>query len=182
MTTQTLNEAQTRRLRQLFRISDADRDGQVDVKDHLLAFGRLARLRRDGVVPSARETLATVAQRFEFLRAADADGDSRVTEDEYLAHCAREFAGREALSDEARQYVRAAFDAYDVDHDGVIGLADYVLVHIAYGLDPRVCCVVGRFNEFDRDGDGKLHLDEFMELTTRFFLSRDDVPFLLCVE
>ena len=103
------------------------------------------------------------------LRAADSDGDGRVTLDEALAF-------RESFTPEAVvTFAQAVFPVLDADGDGAIGLDEYRTLLTTSKIDPAVADDV--FPKLDRDGDGRFTLPEFEQLYLDYFLSDDsDAP------
>lgn len=176
------DDTREQRFRRWFRIFDANHDGHIDEQDFVILFERVANVRRATHGP-LRDMLGQAARvRFQQILAADTDGDGRVTEAEYLAAA---FAQRDPgpeLDEMHEGLARGGFASFDVDGDGALNLQDYVLTHIAFGLNPRLADVVARFELLDTDHNGVITLAEFMPNYHRHQLSEDRMPFLLCVD
>ena len=61
-------------------------------------------------------------------------------------------------------------------------LHDYVLTHVAFGLDPPLQEVVDRFRHFDFNGDGVITFDEYLANYRRHQFSDDVMPFYFCAD
>lgn len=171
-----MSEARQTRFKRIFALYDANHDGHIDESDWVIIYERLAAMRK-GPGPSREQLVQAARVRFQSMREADADGDGRITEEEFLAHAARSHTGP-ALSPSALELAHATFRAWDADGDGVINLADSVRAHVAFGLDPRVSEVIATFNRFDLDGDGVIQQGEFLEAYATVLLSDAEVPFI----
>lgn len=175
-------ESRRERYRRWFRVFDANHDGHIDEQDFVLLFERMATARRAKAGPARERLGEAVRTRFNMILAADADGDGKVSEAEYLAAALAQVdpgPGLDALHD---ALARGGFASFDVDGDGLINLQDYVLTHVAFGQNPRIADVIARFELLDSDGNGVITLEEFMPGYRRHQLSDDEVPFLLCVD
>ncbi len=88
----------------LFSYFDVNHDGVIDVSDFVAITQRASSFLPVGA-PPAEEVLHAARLRFSWFRKADTDADRRVSADEWMAHCAKEFAG-EGLSGEAEAFAR----------------------------------------------------------------------------
>lgn len=182
MTTPPPDDSLRDRFRRWFRIFDANHDGHIDEQDFVILFERVATVRRATSGP-AREILGQAARmRFQKILEADADGDGRVTEDEYLAAALAQHDPGPDLDAIHDGLARGGFASFDVDGDGVISLQDYALTHVAFGLDPRLSAVVARFDHWDLDKNGVITLDEFLPNYRRHQLADVAMPFFFCTD
>ena len=162
----------------LFSYFDVNRDGVIDVSDFVAITQRASSFLPVGAAPS-EEVLHAARVRFSWFRKADSDADRRVTAEEWMAHCAKEFAGN-GLSDEAEAFARAFFRTLDIDQDAAIDFGDYAYAHLAYGRDPTVEALYAGFRALDANGSGKVTLPEFLTAYERFVASdAEDVGGLL---
>ena len=104
--------------------------------------------------PLARRIVATF----------DVDGDGKLDADEWLAACIT-LGPRGTAENKAM----CAFQTYDRDHDGVVGVQDLVqtleeTTHGAVSLTRRLRMAEGLVRRFDANGDGGLEMNEFLHL------------------
>lgn len=177
------SESRRSRFQKWFRVFDVNHDGYIDEKDFVQIFERVASLR--GVAAPSPEMLVEAARvRFTQIARADADGDGRVDEGEYVAAALaqRDPGEGEALDVMHEAMMRGGFASFDVDGDGAVNLADYVLSHAAFGLNPRVADVIDRFRYWDLNRDGRISLEEYAAGYRRHQLSDEDMPFFFCID
>lgn len=169
------NSPRAARHRALFSYFDVTRDGVLDVDDFVAITQRASSFLPAGAPPS-EEVLHAAKVRLAWFRKADVDGDLRVTEDEWMAHCAKEFAGT-SLSPEAEAFARAFFRALDADQDASIDFGDYAYAHLAHGRNPTAEALLAGFRALDANKSGRVSVAEFLAAYTRFVASDDpDAP------
>jgi Ca2+-binding EF-hand superfamily protein len=126
----------------------------------------------DGVV-TADEALAYFRARFTLM---DTDGGGVLSKDEFLDGDPV-LAARAVAQDPLRRDRAPDFAALDLTGNGRVSAEEFVLGRIfAAGradLDERRRRRVALFELLDRDGDGVISRDEYMAVTARYFLSRD---------
>jgi calcium-binding protein CML len=108
------------------------------------------------------QRLAALTQSFTQL---DADGDRKVSLEEFLRHV--------LAAEEVR--LTKAFEALDSDRDGFIGLEEYIVA-----TEPNLG-ILKRFREMDLDKNGLISLDEALQIAAKLYLplSADEVRIMI---
>ena len=101
---------------------------------------------------------------------------------EYLAAAMRLLPASPEMDAIHEALARGGFASFDIDGDGLLNLQDYVLTHVAFGLNPPLQRVVDRFRHFDFNGDGVITFDEYLANYRRHQLSEDVMPFYFCAD
>jgi len=129
------------KLTALFKRMDKNSDGQL-LSSELQAFAKDMALK--SVDDFASEALAS-----------DADGDEKLSLDEFYDHEGADDKGRKKIA-------KLKFDAADKDGDGFLNGREASLVMIM-DADEAVeeAHAVGEIKNLDKNGDGKLNVDEF---------------------
>jgi Ca2+-binding EF-hand superfamily protein len=138
----------------LYKEMDKDGDGKVTAADWAEATGAedLEKLREDAGVGDQELMKGADGEGVALppnLAQADADGDGKVSEDEYMKAC--EAAGTK------KEHCEALWDAADTDGDGFASADDLDRVREAAKQAAQ------DFEEADVDGDGKLSKEEFLK-------------------
>ena len=133
-------------LLQLFTKLDANNDGYVTKKD-------LEKASENGLFLTKKE-------RDFLLKAADADGDKRVSLSEYVNVFADTI--KVVLSPEEEQQLRAQFALLDDNGDGYISKSELRKQCKSTGLTNKH--VVATLQAADLDGDGTISFEEFVQL------------------
>jgi Ca2+-binding EF-hand superfamily protein len=175
------NESREERYRHWFRLFDANGDGYIDEQDYVLMSERLVRASRaSGANPSG--LIEAARNRFAMLKMADTDGDGRVSQAEYLAAALQRREAGSGMDSVHEALARGGFTSFDVDGDGVLDLSDYVLTHVAFGLNPPMQDVVDKFQHFDTNGDGVITFEEFLVNYRKHQLADEPMPFYFCAD
>src|SRR5687768_9888919 len=105
----------------LFKMFDGNGDGFWDESDFEQFFERIARSRgSEPGSPEMQELSQVFMQIWDGLKAADTDGDGRVSLEEAL-----EYQEQNITPEAARSYAQVVFPMLDADGDGEIGLEEY---------------------------------------------------------
>lgn len=75
------------------------------------------------------------------------------------------------LTEEQRQEIKEAFDLFDTDSSGVIDAKELKVAMRALGFEPKKEDVRRILNEIDKNGDGVIKYDEFLEIMTQKMVS-----------
>jgi len=165
-----LTPLQQRKLRYLFSLDDADKDGVVERTDYERIADRLAT--SVGLAPGTpgydqfHERYLGVWATLD--RLADTNRDGKVSCDEYLAAYADILA---ELGASAGGMGQVLFDLADADGDGRIAEREHLALLGAYGV--AADAARESFRRLDQDGDGFIRKDEFMQGAQDFFLGDD---------
>ncbi len=74
---------------------------------------------------------------------------------------------RNELTEEQRQEIKEAFDLFDTDSSGVIDAKELKVAMRALGFEPKKDDVRKILQEIDKNGDGVIKYDEFLEIMTQ---------------
>lgn len=167
-----MTEFQRRKLALMFYRVDTSKDGYVERSDWEHQGQRIAELQgmKSGTAEYGRVISAYGALWDTYFRLADADGDGKVSLDEYLAGV-EQFIALQGYSEDGLAKNRAMFDAVDLDGDGVISIKEYVIVLKAQGCsdeDSRLA-----FSKLDLDRDGKISREEYARAIYDYHVSDD---------
>jgi len=80
---------------------------------------------------------------------------------------------RRELSEEQKQEIKEAFELFDTDKDNAIDYHELKVAMRALGFDVKKADVLKILRDYDRDSTGKIHFDDFKEVTTDWMLDRD---------
>jgi hypothetical protein len=105
-----------------------------------------------------------------------------VSEDEYLAAALQRHGAGADLDAMHDALARGGFTSFDFDGDGVLDLEDYVLTHVAFGLNPPLQDVVDRFQHWDANCDGAITFDEYLASYRAHQLADEPMPFYFCAD
>jgi Ca2+-binding EF-hand superfamily protein len=168
-----LTELQARKIERRFALSDADHDGVLHAEDYERSAHTIAALRGWAPgTPEYRTLHATVLGWWQNIRqAADTTGDGTVTRDEWLAFHDRLLATPGMLDKAAEGMVSIFFYAFDLAGDGAMDVRDYRA--FLQGLGVTDAAAEDVFPMLDRNADGMLTREEWLELVREFFSSDD---------
>ncbi|MGW4808140.1 EF-hand domain-containing protein [Kitasatospora sp. NPDC004272] len=153
---------------------DADGDGSVDRED-LLTLGALL-LSAFGEPPTSPKGTALMegmARYWEALAAAaDADGDRRLTPEEYRAGMTGAFVSSpDGFRTALRPLTRAFVDLIDTDGDGEVDEQEFQVWQQVFRTAPEDRAAA--FRHLDTDASGKLSVDELLSALQEFYVSPD---------
>ncbi|WP_424188275.1 EF-hand domain-containing protein [Actinokineospora sp. G85] len=158
---------QERKLDRLFTILDTDNNGYIEQSDFELFAAKVIDGAGAKETPEARIVRRQAASFWSTLsEALDADGDERVSRDEFAST-----ADLEPVLDAAIKLGVSARDVTDIDHDGRISLSEWVTLDAMLGI-PRTDSEEG-FHALDTDGDGFVSQPEYVRGVEQFFRSED---------
>ncbi|KAL5983903.1 hypothetical protein ACLOJK_018001 [Asimina triloba] len=136
-------------LRQVFDRYDTNRDGRISSSE------LQAMLRCLGSPGSDAEVAA-------MMQAADLDGDGFISVEEFLSVNTMETDSSKCIED-----LRNAFTVFDKDKNGLISAEELHSVLRAMGEKTSLAECRSMIKGIDRNGDGAVSFDEFMQMMTR---------------
>lgn len=74
---------------------------------------------------------------------------------------------RNDLTEEQRQEIKEAFDLFDTDSSGVIDAKELKVAMRALGFEPKKEEVRRILQEIDKNGEGVIRFEEFMDIMTQ---------------
>lgn len=158
----------------LFRQLDTNADGFIDFGDvSALAHRILDGVGQSGDSGKGRELLRTFEKVWEQLaRDMDADGDARVSPEEFAQGMSVSLLTSEGAYDRYfHPAVAAAYKVVDTDGDGTVSPAEFRALQRAFGTPVEQ--IDGIFEQFDSDGNGRLHAAEMTQHARDFYMSAD---------
>ena len=167
-----LSEFQKRKLALRFYMVDTSKDGIVELADFEQQGQKVAELR--GIQPGSTDyekiLSASVATWETYWKPADADGDNKITLDEYLKSADILIAANTGEKTNFR-VDKGSFDSVDIDGNGEITLQEYTIYLKSLGRSEEDAKIA--FSKIDTNGDGKLSRDEFATAMYDYHTSND---------
>jgi len=168
-----LSDVQLKKLPKMFALNDNNGDGVISQEDFEEAARVLGRFR--GLAPGTSDYAdmhRTIIARWDEMRARiDADGDNRITLEEWLAYWDRVLATEGEYERVGKPFSVVVARMLDTDGDGQISPAEYTHWLSRWGVDEAAALEC--FAHLDRDGRGHLSEDAFVSLVREFFQSSD---------
>jgi tellurite resistance protein TerC len=168
-----LTDGQRAMLNRRFAVLDTDRDGTWQLADYEQQARSLSAT--CGHAPGSPPAKAVAAgQRALFtslLAHMDADGDQRITSDEFAAAAVRGIQDRPRFDAAVAAAADSLLRAADLDRNGVLDGSEYARLAAAYGASPRQAARA--FARLDLDRNGVLDAAELTQAISQFFTSPD---------
>lgn len=171
--TTTATSILSRKLQHMFRLLDSDHDGYVAAQDISARAEALAApfAAQPDKVETLKESMHHVWD--EYLQQMDADGDGKLTSDEYergiRTAIDRDFDG---LVDSLHNSAAAWYDMFDADREGHLSFDEYT--KLAQGMGGVVPQGKEKaFGRLDHDSDGSLRAEEARTAVVEFWTSED---------
>jgi Ca2+-binding EF-hand superfamily protein len=152
---------------------DVNRNGHIDHDDVVALTERLVKGFHEEPDGARGKALADGFEEFwqSLVAAVDADGDQRLTPEEWNEGMVKAFVEPEAGFD---RHMRPAFEAVvrlaDTDGDGSIGYAEFQTMQKAFGTRERDTREA--FDHLDGDGSGALSVDELIEAARQYYTGK----------
>jgi Ca2+-binding EF-hand superfamily protein len=165
-----------RKLAMAFYRFDRNKDGVVDEADFAL-LGAAVAARQGAEEGSERHRKIVAAHQSwweAYFKGGDANGDGKVTLDEYFAHVGAWVRADPDAIAHAVAGNELVFDAIDVNGDGLLSADEFSSYVQAYGLtdaDARTA-----FSRLDLDGDGTMSRAEFARNISEYYISESRGP------
>lgn len=163
-----------RKLNRRFELMDVNHDGQLERGD----YEALARRMIQGLGASpdsakARAVLDTYTRFWdEYISRMDADGDGKVTKQEYIEAIDRQTLDESTFDRAFQPHFEAVAHLCDTDDDGVVDRDEFTRMMRVHGVNAQDASQ--SFEQIDRDHDGTLTVDELVSAARNYYLS--DTP------
>jgi juvenile hormone diol kinase len=170
-----ISDVQKARMERMFHVYDCNHDGFLtleDFADHTHKLAAIRGLAADS--PELRTLERTIHEYWGNLAAADANGDGRVTLDEWMTFAAGLLGMLQQAADSGGPWpldgwIDSLYGVIDANGDGGITLDEYrdwcTALGIAGGMD-----VEGIFRAFEKKSADSLSRDEFVAISRQFWL------------
>ncbi|NP_001037080.1 juvenile hormone diol kinase [Bombyx mori] len=172
-----VSEVRKKKLLHVFTVFfDSDKSGVVEKQDFELAAQNIAKLRGWAPGSPAYDILqeSMIAIWLGLQKQADADGDGKVTQDEWLALWDEYAKDPAAAKDWQNLLCKSIFQIQDSSNDGSVDVNEYVTVHESFGLNKEESTEA--FKKLAK-GKDSISWADFQELWKEYFSSDDpDVP------
>ena len=162
----------------IFQSLDRNRDGLIDGTDFEVVVTSLVESRGlEPGSPEANEIRDKINPYWEGLRdLGDADGDGRVTLEEFVSSMTALAGSQEGLAQVGLAVAEQMITAMDADGDGRLDRKEYHDMMGAWGASEAEMDIV--FNHMDSDGDGYVSREELMHSVRGFFQDESPAPHL----
>ncbi len=145
---QQMDMAMERKMRELFSSLDTDRNGQITEQELVNGYEKL----HHSITLARRDALAV-------MRRADVNKNGVIDYNEFIM---ANLTSHKKLSE---NNLRQAFDFYDADKNGVIGLEELRKVFGAFCSEAELRTVM---QEIDTNGDNQINFPEFKAMMDRY--------------
>jgi Ca2+-binding EF-hand superfamily protein len=166
-----LTELQKKKLTYYFHTFDTDKNGSLEKPDFDKIVNRFAEAYKITEDSETYQYISSIyGKRWEALaKEADTNADNKVTLDEWLSYQDKLLNSPE--SDFLWLKIASMFfDIQDVDKDGSISLEEYKIVYKVHEIgDASLAAEI--FSKLDFDGDGKIMINDAINLVADFYLS-----------
>ncbi|NMG05497.1 EF-hand domain-containing protein [Brasilonema sp. UFV-L1] len=152
-----------------FQAVDADKNGFIEREDYEKITARFAAIRDWKPGSPEYENLHNklIFLWEKYWVCADLNQDNKISLDEFLETCRRQFAVDYASEEAAwEQSMPALFDVIDIDGDEKIDLEEYKQFLTAYGFN--VSGYEEIFQRLDANGDGYISKEEYLQLIKEY--------------
>ncbi|MGW2366739.1 EF-hand domain-containing protein [Streptomyces sp. NPDC001667] len=154
------------RLRPIRPAGQLEGDGVISQEEYAARAERVTRASGRTKDDPLVVTALTAGQRA--WASMDANGDGKVTFDEYAA-----WAGAEAFDTVCEPVLGALFDLVDTDKDGALDLPEFTSLRTALGNPAG--SIASAFDALDTDGDGYVRRADYLA-SVRAHVSGEDSP------
>jgi len=148
---------------------DVDGDGKVTKADYEMLVDRYLKLGHADELKAKQITRRLVKIWYDFFDESATDG--AVNSDEWIA-AVRRFPIF-GLFRVIVEFMNLFFDLIDINGDGVIQKEEYAFFLNAFRVEDKAA-IENSFNALDKDGDGQIDHDEFVNAGLEFWMSDDE--------
>ncbi|MDX2918965.1 MULTISPECIES: EF-hand domain-containing protein [Streptomyces] len=167
-----LGQLQKTNMDRVFDTLDVTSDGHLSADDFQALAQRMRNLRPNMDAELAAEIDDAFTSWWEhFRKAADTDGDGRISREEFISAVDHGLQNDPAYADRMVKVSQVTFRAADAEGDGYLTPQQVTRIYEAYGVDAQHSKeTVARL---DRDSDGRISVDEFVQAAREVYLSND---------
>ncbi|MGH3737080.1 MAG: EF-hand domain-containing protein [Micromonosporaceae bacterium] len=166
-----------RKLKRRFELMDANHDGVLERGDYeALAQHLIQGLGTPPDTPKARAVVETYTRFWDnYISRMDADGDGKVTKQEYIEAIDRQTLDPDAFDRAFQPHFQAVARLCDTDDDGNVDRDEFTRMMRVHGVSDQDASV--SFDQIDQDHDGKLSVDELVNAARNYYISDEpNVP------
>ncbi|UGY91014.1 aldehyde dehydrogenase family protein [Streptomyces gobiensis] len=174
MTTQTQDALLNEKIDVCFGHIDADANGSLDREDLFTLGARLlAEFGESATSPKGTQLMDGMVRFWNAIAAAaDADGDGRLTPEEYRTGMKGAFiTSAEGFAQAFRPMLEAVCGLLDTDGDGEVDEKEFQAWQRVFRTAPEDRAAA--FRALDADGSGKLSVDELLDAMHQYYTSTD---------
>ncbi|AHH93428.1 EF-hand domain-containing protein [Kutzneria albida] len=168
-----LSELQLKNIQSMFDVLDQDGNGLIEREDLTsVGEGITEVFAHEESSPHHAAVTKAYEAWWEQIRAgADADGDGRITREEFVAAVEKGLLSDPNYLDVIAAAADTVFDAADVNGDGVLNQTEVVALYSGAGVG--AAAAIGAFKQIDTNGDGSISREEWQQSVRGAFTSTD---------
>jgi Ca2+-binding EF-hand superfamily protein len=167
-----LGQVQRTNLNRVFDTLDLTGDGFISQDDFASLAQRMRSLRPGLDHQLAAEIDQAFSGWWQHFSTADTDGDGQVSREEFLNAVENGLQKQPGFADQMVRVSQVTFRAADIEGNGQLTREQVRNIYRAYGVDEEHSAAT--FERLDRDGDGVITVDEYVQAARDVYLSDDE--------